>query len=115
MNEPEGLQFVDQALCVSRRLRLVFRLKHVRQEGDDRVFGLGCLEKQFQDRDGRGVQQVGVPGEGIEDDGFVVEVTETQPFDSNEAHPRRSFRSRVGHYPFLIVGFTDALQLIVVN
>jgi hypothetical protein len=76
---------------------LLFRLQSVSEETDDVGFGPGVLLQHLKDCDGRGIQQVSVPGQGIEDNGLVVKASEAQALDGSEPQGRRSIRSRIGH------------------
>lgn len=76
---------------------LFFGLQRVGEERDDLCFRPRTLEQQFEDSDGRRIQQVGVPRQGIEDDSFVIEVPDQEAFDGCKSCWWGEFRLRVGH------------------
>jgi hypothetical protein len=93
-HQSERLQLGDQSLRVSRSLRLLFGLQCFLQEGGNLILGPRRLQQQLQDCDGCGIQQVGVPGQRVEDDCLVFKYVHSQVIDGGEPHAWRFSKTR---------------------
>jgi hypothetical protein len=61
----------------------------VDQEGSDFGLGSGGLEHQFENCPRRGIQDVNIPRDRLEDDAVVVEVADAKSFSSRVADWRK--------------------------
>lgn len=66
-------------------LCLFVGLQRLREELDDFGFGAGSLDDQLEDGDCRRIQQMSIPGQGIEDNRVIVKALDTQPIEGSQA------------------------------
>jgi hypothetical protein len=66
---------------VNYGVRSLFVQQRISQELGDLGLRAGCVDELFEDRDRGRIEQVRVPGQRIEDDGFIVEVPDQQAVD----------------------------------
>lgn len=90
----ERLQFGDQLTRVRARGRTFLRIECLREKGCDLVDGVWTLQEEIEDRGGRGIQQVRIPGQRLEDNAIFVEIDDAQPFGDRKSLGRRQRTGR---------------------
>jgi hypothetical protein len=81
-HDAKRLQLGNQALSVFLHVGALTGMQRLGKESNNLVQGLRAVQEQIKHRRGSGIQQMRIPGLGLEDNAIIVKVDDPQPFGS---------------------------------